>query len=73
MIISQMYNGIATGNVEEGAKFFTEKLGYTIKHRLMTSCCKIYIMENQYNEFDKFLDGTKSIPTIKAALGLCTR
>ena len=24
---------------------------------------------NQYNEFDKFLDGTKSIPTIKAALG----
>ena len=52
MIISQMYNGIATGNVEEGSKLFTEKFGYTIKHRLITSGCKIYIMENQYNEFD---------------------
>ena len=61
MIISQMYNGIATGNVEEGAKFFTEKLGYTIKHRLITSCCKIYIMENQYNEFD-LVEGEAFIP-----------
>lgn len=52
MIISQMYNGIATGNVEEGAKIFTEKFGYNIKHRLITSGCKIYILENEYNEFD---------------------
>ena len=52
MIISQMYNGIATGNVEEGAKIFTERFGYKIKHRLIATGCKIYIMENLYNEFD---------------------
>ena len=52
MIISQMYNGIATANVEEGSKIFTEKLGYTVKHRLNATGCKIYVMENQYNEFD---------------------
>ena len=46
MIISQMYNGIATGNVEEGAKIFTERFGYKIKHRLIATGCKIYIMEN---------------------------
>lgn len=52
MIISQMYNGIATANVEEGAKIYTDKLGYKIKHRLTVPGCKIYILENQYNEFD---------------------
>lgn len=52
MIISQMYTGIATANVEERAKIYTEKLGFTIKHRLILPTCKIYIMENQYIEFD---------------------
>ncbi len=61
MIISQMYNGIATGNVEEGAKIFTDKFGYKIKHRLTVPGCKIYIMENEYNEFD-LIEGEAFIP-----------
>lgn len=61
MIISQMYNGIATGNAEEGAKLFTGKLGYTIKHRLTVPGCKIYILENEYNEFD-LVEGEAFIP-----------
>ena len=61
MIISQMYNGIAVSNVEEGAKIYTEKFGYTIKHRLTVPGCTIYIMENQYNEFD-LIEGSEFKP-----------
>ena len=52
MIISEMYPGIATANVEERANLYTEKFGFTIKHRLVLEDCKIYIMENQYTEMD---------------------
>ena len=52
MIISQMYTGVGTANVDEAAKIYTEKFGYEIKHKLNTSTCKIYVMRNLYNEFD---------------------
>ncbi len=52
MIISGMNTGIVTANVEENAKFYVDKLGFTIKHRLEMPGCKIYVMENEYTEFD---------------------
>jgi predicted enzyme related to lactoylglutathione lyase len=52
MIISGMNTGIATTDVEESAKFYIDVLGFNIKHRLEMSGCKVYVMENEYTEFD---------------------
>lgn len=52
MIISGTNTGMITGNLEETAKFYIDTLGFSIKHRLEIPGCKIYVMENEYTEFD---------------------
>ena len=66
MIISGMNTGIATADVEAGSKLYTDTLGFNIKHRLEVSGCKIYVMENEYTEFDlisgdQFKPGTSAV------------
>ena len=52
MIISGINTGIAVADLDESAKVYTDALGFAIKHRLETDACKIYVMENEYTEFD---------------------
>ena len=65
MIISGMNTGIATGNIEESAKFYVDTLGFTVKHKLEIPGCRIYVMENEYTEFD-LLEGEDYKPGTSA-------
>jgi catechol 2,3-dioxygenase-like lactoylglutathione lyase family enzyme len=66
MRISGMNTGIATADIESSVKFYTDTLGFSIKHKLDITGCKIYVMENEYTEFDlvngdPFKPGTSTI------------
>ena len=66
MIISGINTGIAVADLDASAKVYTDQLGFSVKHRLETDACSIYVMENEYTEFDLvsgevFKPGTSSV------------
>ncbi len=70
MITSGIISGVATTNIEESAKFYTDNLGFKIEHKIDAPDFKLYILENDYTKLD-LIEGASFKPgfsTIRATV-----